>query len=220
MFNLKERIVKPEFLDVLAEDHPDALKNRRDIYLFNRLMGNYRWIRRRLIEHIKGGVRVLEIGAGLGDLGKDLSRKMNTEGLNYDGLDLHSRPLDWPNSWGWLQQDINDIQGFGEYDIVVANLILHQFEDDQLALIGKALETGVRVLIFCEPLRGWGPMLGLFASNLLGINYVSRHDGRVSIEAGFRGKELLTLLGLDLTAWSVRSSTTLLGAYRIVAVRK
>ena len=55
---------------------------------------------------------------------------------------------------------------------------------------------------------------------LLGINYVTREDIHTSINAGFRDQELPTLLGLDPLHWKVKTSTTLLGAYRMVATRR
>jgi hypothetical protein len=42
----------------------------------------------------------------------------------------------------------------------------------------------------------------------------------VSIAAGFRGEELPAALGLTTAEWNVRCTTTLLGAYRMIAVRR
>jgi len=42
------RILEPEILDSLPPDHPDALHNRRDLRLTNRLAGNFRWFARTL----------------------------------------------------------------------------------------------------------------------------------------------------------------------------
>ena len=55
---------------------------------------------------------------------------------------------------------------------------------------------------------------------LLGANYVSLHDAQVSIAAGFRAEELPRALGLDRGGWDVRCTTTALGSYRMVAVRR
>ena len=89
------RIVKPEILDSLPEDHPDAIHNRRDIRMFNRIMGNFRWFSRQLRRHLLPGDTILEIGAGTGDLGRHLRRTTPDNWVSkLDGLDLCSRPSD------------------------------------------------------------------------------------------------------------------------------
>jgi hypothetical protein len=49
---------------------------------------------------------------------------------------------------------------------------------------------------------------------------VTRHDGRVSIAAGFRGDELAERLGLSARRWHWRSRGTLRGAHALVAWRR
>jgi len=58
-----QRELKPELLDSLAPDHPDARHNRRDLRLTNRAMGNYRWMARMLSDPARRSAKVLEIGA-------------------------------------------------------------------------------------------------------------------------------------------------------------
>ena len=77
-----------------------------------------------------------------------------------------------------------------------------------------------RALIFCETARRPLHLIQLPLSNLLGINYVSRHDACVSVEGGFHGQELPELLGLEPNDWTIETKMTFLGAYRLVAVRK
>jgi hypothetical protein len=55
---------------------------------------------------------------------------------------------------------------------------------------------------------------------LLGGSHVTRHDARVSIAAGFLGDELPAALGLDPRNWHWRCTTTALGAYRMIALRR
>ena len=69
-----QRIVKPEILDKLNPDDPAALHNRRDLRLFNRLMGNNRWMRRTLTHIVNPEDSVLELGAGVGDFGLYLDK--------------------------------------------------------------------------------------------------------------------------------------------------
>jgi hypothetical protein len=55
---------------------------------------------------------------------------------------------------------------------------------------------------------------------LIRAHQVTRHDGRVSIAAGFRHDELPRLLHLDPAVWTWRVQETLLGACRLVAKRR
>jgi hypothetical protein len=51
-------------------------------------------------------------------------------------------------------------------------------------------------------------------------NHVSRHDGHVSIAAGFIDNELPHQLGLPAARWTWQVHTTFFGAYRVVAHRR
>jgi hypothetical protein len=211
-----QRQLQPEILDSLSPDHPDARHNRRDLRIINRAMGNLRWFLRELPPLLRPGERILEIGAGTGDLG----RLLLARGLSVDGLDLWPRPETWPASQGWQAADLREFDGYGSYPVVIANLILHQFGESDLAQLGKKLR-GARAILACEPARSRRSQL-LFAalSPLFGANYVSRHDAHVSIAAGFCGDELPRVLGLVGGEWRIRCGRTGLGAYRMIAVRK
>jgi len=210
------RSLQPEILDTLAPDDPAALHNRRDLRIFNRVMGNPRWIERALLRQLQPGDRVLELGSGTGELG----RRLQGAGVPVDGLDLWPRPPDWPAERAWHQSDLRTFAGFADYDVIVANLILHQFTEPELADLGRRLRLGPRLLLACEPRRHrlsrW--LCAVFAP-LVGANYVTRHDARVSIDAGFRSAELAQALGLAGPKWSLRCHTTFLGAYRLSALR-
>ena len=211
------RKLQPEILDTLAPDDPAALHNRRDLRVINGIMGNPGWIERALLRQLEPDDRVLEIGSGTGELGQ----RLMASGIPIDGLDRWPRPNGWPGDRAWHQADLRTFAGYQDYDVVVANLILHQFSEAELADLGRRLTGRPRLIVACEPHRqrlsqwlcaGLGP--------LLGANYVTRHDARVSIEAGFRQAELPQALGLADPAWIVHCRSTCLGAYRLNAVRR
>lgn len=214
------RRVQPEILDSLPPEHPDAVHNRRDLRFFNALMGNYRWMARALREHLRPGDRVLELGAGEGDLAKYLRRALPGQTLSYAGLDLWPRPADWSAAQEWHRADLTKFSAYANYNVIIGNLILHQFEDGVLADLGGQWRERARLLIFCEPARAALHLAQLPLARLAGINYVSRHDARVSIEGGFCERELPRLLGVDAAPWRVELSHTFLGAYRMAAVRE
>lgn len=219
---MKIRIVEPEILDSLPEDHPDAISNRKDILLINHLQGNFRWVARQLKTLAEKGEGLIELGAGAGDLGDYLQRKKALDPAihQYTGLDLWKRPDIWPGQWHWIQEDMTKFDGFSTTPLIVGNLILHQFDDAFLESLGERFQESARAIVICEPLRSATGLLGLNLLRLKGLNYVSVHDGAVSIRAGFRRGELPALLGLDSSDWAIDEQETLLGAYRMVALRK
>jgi 2-polyprenyl-3-methyl-5-hydroxy-6-metoxy-1,4-benzoquinol methylase len=211
-----ERALEPELLDSLPPSHPDALHNRRDLRLTNVIMRNYVWLRRTLQQHVQPGARVLEIGAGDGELGRYLTRV----GIKVDGLDLWARPSDWPAESAWHVADLRQFDQWDRYPVVIGNLIFHQFTDAELSALGERLR-GARLIVACEPARRRASQI-VYASigPLLGANHVTLHDAHVSIRAGFQNDELARALGLASTEWEVRATTTFMGAYRMVALRR
>ena len=208
--------MQAELLDRLPAHAPDAIHSRRDLRWINGAMRNRAWFRRELPGLVRPGERVLEIGAGDGAFARGLRSRVP----QYDGLDLGPRPADWPATAQWHQIDVRRFGGWDEYPVVIGNLIFHHFPAEALVGLGTAIRRHARVFAASEPLRGRRFQL-LFAAlcPLIGANHVTRHDGRVSIAAGFAGNELPRLLGFDGPDWSYRVHSTPLGAYRVVAVR-
>lgn len=212
-----QRTLEPELLDSLPPEHPDALHNRRDLRLINAIVGNHRWFARTLPRHVRPGEAVLELGAGTGELGLRLIHG----GVPVDGLDLWARPAPWPPPRAWHAADLRSFEGYASYSGIVGNLIFHQFSYAELGALGAKFRASARLILACEParrrisqalFRTFGP--------LLGANHVSLHDAHVSIAAGFRDDELPQLLALDPAEWAVTCQVTLLGIYRMIAVRR
>jgi hypothetical protein len=213
------RIVEPELLDSLPHDAPEALRNRRDIARINWLMGTFGWFERRLRAHsgtLAAGSRVVELGAGDGALGLHLRPTLDALGWTLTGVDLAPRPAAWPAHWGWRQEDLLTCDAPADAGVVLANLILHQFNDDALRGLAPRLAR-TRLLLASEPLRS--PRAHLLALLLFPVmNRVSRHDAVVSVRGGFRPGELAQAVGLAGTH-SVRERATLRGGLRLEAVR-
>jgi SAM-dependent methyltransferase len=211
------RKLTPELLDSLPADDPRALGSRRDLRIFNAVLGGGRWFRRNLPPVVRPGERVLELGAGTGELGHALARA----GVLADGLDLGPRPTVWPATAHWHQGDVFAFAGWGDYEVVIGNLVFHHFDAAGLRHLGVRMAAHARVIMAFELAR-WPVSQRLFAAMcaVVRANDVSRHDGRVSIEAGFLGDELPELLGLDPTVWRWEISMTCCGAYRMLAERR
>ncbi len=200
-----KRDVLPEILDELAHEDPRAQRSRRDLRLVNFLMGNERWILRKIT-----GERMVELGAGAAALTRQLAREGEVT-----GLDLQEAPSDLEADWvaGDLFQTLPEVEG----EVVIANLILHHFKDDALARLGSILKKRRR-LVIVEP---WRSRLSLAEAYLLHpfVNEVTRHDMMVSIRAGFRRGELAQLLNLG-PDWRWQEEVSLLGGIRTLAWRR
>jgi len=211
------RIVLPEILDALPQDSCAARCSRRDLRVINRLLGSAAWFRRVLQKYVRSDRRVLEVGAGTGELGLAIS----SLGLGLAGLDLCRRPASWPYRATWFETDVLDFTGWGDYPIVIGNLFFHHFGRAALEQLGFSLNEHARVIVASEPLRvqRTGRLFNLICP-LIRAHPVTQYDGRVSIAAGFRHDELPHLLRLNPAVWSWRVQETWLGNYRLVAERR
>ena len=101
-------------------------------------------------------------------------------------------------SLGWRVEtvvaDIFDwLQKPAPTEIVIANEVLHHFDDARLAGLLRVIAGHTHLFIAIEPRRAPWP---LFCSRLLwavNCNSVTRHDATVSVRAGFVGEELSAL---------------------------
>jgi hypothetical protein len=210
------RTLQPEILDSLPPDDPEAVRSRGDLRVINGVMGNHRWVLGEIARLRRPGERVLEIGAGTGDLLLALA----AGAVAADGLDLAPAPQGLPAGSAWHQSDVRSFEGIGNYPIVVANLFLHHLTEADLRAMGGRIAGSARVVIACEPSRSRVAALLAWGYGMAsGFGPVTRHDAQVSIRAGFLGSELPVTLGLEPPAWSVACRETGRGAYRMTAVR-
>lgn len=215
---MRNRVVVPEILDSLPPDDPRVEKNRRDLRYINFFMGNWRWIARQLSRRIKPGYRIIEAGAGEGDLARYLKSKVPAlTQAQYTGLDRIPAPAGWADG-EWIQNDFLQWRP-GEKsapDVLLVNLLLHQFTDVQLRAMAPRLQE-IPLWIFCEPRRSYHGMIGLSLLRPFGLCDVSWHDGRVSVRAGFRGNELADLLQVEGQERQYHIMTDFRGGYRMIS---
>ena len=211
------RSVQPEILDSLSPDSAAARASRRDLRLIKRLLGREAWLKGVLRDRRRTGESVLEIGAGTGELGRALSAVVP----DLAGLDLGRRPPGWPPQAPWFETDVREFADWAAYPVVIGNLFFHHFDRPGLAHLGACLNEHARVIIASDPLRARRTS-ALFAITcpLIQAHPVTRHDGHVSIAAGFRHEELPLLLQLSPAVWRWRVQETWLGCCRLVAERR
>ena len=214
----RPEVLPAELLDGLPSDSIEARASRRDLRIFNSLLGTAGWMRSALTMHGIGPAdQVLELGAGDGCLG----REMHARGSAWDGLDRAGRPPSWPRDADWIQSDVFDHVFGSRHRVVAASLFLHHFSDEQLPVLGKLIQEHARLLIVADLWRSASQekIFGLVC-RLMRAHPVSRHDGALSIRAGFRGEELPHALGLAPGQWRWKISRTFTGAYRMIATKR
>ena len=201
---MMERRVEPEWLDQLPADDPRAVAARRDLRRINIWMGQA-GIMNRLLSRIPAEcspARIVDLGGGDGTFALRAVRRLAARwpGVTLALVDqqaiVSGQTRNNFAALGWKVEAIEaDVFTFLKEedrpaDIIIANLFLHHFARDRLRdlLTHVAQRTGM--FIACEPRRARIPHLATGLLWVIGCNDVSRHDARVSVEAGFNGSEI------------------------------
>lgn len=201
-----DRQVAPEWLELLPDDHPRAIRSRRDIHRLNGWMNNARTLSRLVRQNMPPGrIHVLaDLGAGEGRQTLRLARRLAphlgpVQTLLVDrkilACDEACRQL---HALGWSADIvIADVFDWLEHtppvDAMVANLFLHHFQPDTLARLLCQISQKTRLFAACEPRRIPLAQHSCFLLGLIGCNDVTRHDAAASVKAGFQGQELSAL---------------------------
>jgi hypothetical protein len=200
------RCVEPEWLDELPPDNPEAQRCRRDLVRINWFMRNPAIIGAALAKHApREGWSLVELGAGDGAFASETVYRLpkeqrprkvtlvdrlpvvdraGVERLEALGCEVNTAQAD---VFEWLEQT-------GRGHVLMANLFLHHFRDHDLARLLALIGRRADLFLACEPHRSRfavkfaGPLL-----RLIGCSKVTRHDGVISVHAGFRDQELSAL---------------------------
>jgi len=213
-----QRDIQPELLDLLPQNDPRAVRAREEMLIVNGAMRNHHWIERMVRRHGQKGWNMTELGAGDGALSLRLLNSGLCREEEMQAVDLVSRPFNWPVAAGWFTGDVI-AAALPHSEVVIANLFLHHFTNQELHSIGSKISPTTRLIVAAEPARLWrNRFLGRLLCEVAELNDVQIHDMQLSIRAGFRGKELGLALGLG-DEWQMHVQMHPLGAYRFMAER-
>ncbi len=228
------RRVCPEALDALDPQDPRAQRSRRDLRRIHRAMGSLTILRNlvarlRLATHPK---RIVELGAGDGTLLLRLARilKPKWEGVELTLLDRHPAvalsTLDGFRRLGWRVNVVcadaliwAQTTGTKRYDLCIATLFLHHFENPALRVLLAGVAAKSRAFIASEPRRDRLTDLGSRLVGVLGSNVVTRGDAIKSVAAGFARKEISSAWPGDDEAWRVEEYRALPFSHCFLAAR-
>ncbi len=201
-----QRIVEPEWLDEMPPDDPRARRSRCDLQRIHSWMGNVGIMARLLssLSHSRENLRMTELGAGDGTFMLRVARRLkgNWPKVRLELVDR--QPVVAPETrrgfaeLGWevemIPADVFARLATAQpVDVITATFFLHHFPDARLQQLFKQIAAHTSQVMVCEPRRS---ALTLRASRLLGLigcNAVTRHDGIISVRAGFADRELSSL---------------------------
>lgn len=200
------RLLASEILDELHEDDPRAIRSRQDLMRINRFMGSAGILARALRASPIVPRRIIEFGAGDGTLMLRLAKRLapHWPAVHVVLLDrqacVAARTRDAFASTGWsLEVRRADIADWASgsvhesFDIALANLFIHHFDDEQIGRLFNAISARTDLFVACEPWRATWPLFGSYLVGLLGANEVTRSDAVASVKAGFQEQELSRL---------------------------
>lgn len=206
-------------------DDPDAdLRMLERTYerfpLINAAVSRWRTVYRRDIRPLarKRSIRVLDVGAGGGDVSRALADWSRKDGLAVDvtALDADARAIRWARSRGggveYRCAYTSELVDAGEtFDIVISNHLLHHLSSEELSTVLRdsvALTSAGGLVMHRDIARSGFAYLGFavgtlpFAKNVLAGSFI-RADGLTSIRRAYTPAELSAAVPDD---WQVRTA--------------
>lgn len=208
---IARRRLSPEILDNLSPADPRAIRSRRDLQRVNRVMGTCGILSRATRHALASAahntpLRILELGAGDGTLALRIAKRLASSWPATELTLLDRQPLAGEGTGtafahlGWTLRALTvDVlewarapaqQPAAAWDVILANLFLHHFEEDALRELLSAVAGRCNVFVACEPRRSLPALTGSGLMYALGVSADTRHDAIASVRAGFRGDEL------------------------------
>lgn len=209
-FIFKNRSRKKEILDDFELQGNDLAHNLRELQLVNSNLGGYSVVKEgveQIIERkgLTQKVRIADIGCGGGDTLRELARWSTKRNFNLmlTGIDANSNAISFAEnqSTNYPQIHYQQLNIFSEEfkaldcDIIMFNLFVHHFEEDQIISFLKVCREKEAVVLINDLQRSAvAYTLFRLSSKVFNFSKISRHDGLLSIRKAFTRKDLRELL--------------------------
>jgi hypothetical protein len=221
-------------LDDLAPGDPQALRSRRDLRRVHRAMRTVSALkhalsRLRLAAHPRS---ILELGAGDGSLLLRFAAAVRPRwpGVKLTLLDrqhiVNAETVESYRAQGWSVTAVCEDAliwarqpPHPHYDLTVATLFLHHFEDSELRELLRGVVSQSRAFIAIEPRREMLAKVGSRLIGLLGTNAVTREDAVKSVAAGFADHEITAVWPATERAWWTREFRVLPFSHGFIAAQ-
>ena len=204
-----KRIYVEELLDAGAGTDDDVAANLSDIRRINRFLGGRSVVRNALASALKESsgetFSLLDVGTGSADIPEEILDWSESQGIDplICGLDLSERNLRVSRSTLGVRNRISLVRAdakllpFGDhsFDFVAASLFLHHFHnEDVVILLTEFARVARHSIIINDLTRNLVPyyFIKLFGP-LFAKNFLTRHDGPISVLRGFTLAEMNVL---------------------------
>jgi ubiquinone/menaquinone biosynthesis C-methylase UbiE len=186
----RERIIEPEYLD---EQSPEAAAaSLHDLVRINAILGGHRVLREALAD-LRGAFTLLDVGAASGDAARvvrEFYPEARVTSLDYRAHHVAPAPGDKVVADAF-RLPFRD----RSFDVVYGGLFLHHFSNPQIVQLLRAFGRASRRLVIVNDLERH-PLAYYFLPAtkwLFRWDPITLHDGPVSVQAAFKGRELAAL---------------------------
>jgi phospholipid N-methyltransferase len=176
------------------------------MWRINRYLGGLsamtRYLYPRLLTH-RGAATIADIGTGAGDIpaaiyqwAKSRSLRLNLWGVDVSARNLSHAQRNHAAGIRFMQADAFHLPFKpGSVDYFISSLFLHHLPPEQVvAVLRQTFELSRRGIIMSDLVRGWLPWLAFkLAQPVFARNYLTRHDGAISVLRAYTPSELLEL---------------------------
>lgn len=205
--NTKYRTEEIELMDDFSLQSEELIGALDQIAAINQLLGGNKLTLhgiKKLLQNIdtKKTITIADIGCGNGDMLRMLAKYGKKQNLNFKliGIDANAFTIDYARKLSkdflnieYLTMDIfNEDFKRLQYDIVLCTLTLHHFTTNQIAELMDILNKNASIGIVVNDLHRSKLAYRLFEliSIVFNLNKMSRNDGLISIQKGFKKNEL------------------------------
>jgi SAM-dependent methyltransferase len=199
------RVEQQELLDLGQGSARDVAENLAEMQRFNDLLGGTRALTRHLYPRLllhNNPVRIADLGTGgaglpvtLAHWARRLKIPLAVVGVDWSqrSLAVAARRINRLPEITLLQADAQCLPFQPvQFDYIISSLMLHHFSPHQLvSLLRQCYTLAGRAVIMSDLARGWLPFLGFkLIQPVLARNYLTRHDGALSIRRAYTPREL------------------------------